>query len=51
MTMLWLSLIVLLPLAAIAWQAVGGGWQAFWLAVSSHAALEAFRVTLSVRLW
>jgi sulfate transport system permease protein len=46
-TMLWLSLIVLLPLAAIAWQAVDGGWQAFWLAISSHAALEAFRVTLT----
>ena len=45
---LWLSLIVLLPLAAIAWQAVGGGWQAFWLAVTSHAALESFKVTLTV---
>jgi sulfate/thiosulfate transport system permease protein len=45
---LWLSLIVLLPLAAIAWQAVGGGWQAFWLAVTSHAALESFRVTLTI---
>jgi sulfate/thiosulfate transport system permease protein len=45
---LWLSLIVLLPLAAIAWQAVGGGWQAFWLAITSHAALESFKVTLMV---
>ena len=45
---LWLSVIVLLPLAAIGWQAVGGGWQAFWLAVSSNAALEAFRVTLTI---
>jgi sulfate/thiosulfate transport system permease protein len=45
---LWLSVIVLLPLAAIAWQAVDGGWQAFWLAVTSHAALESFRVTLTV---
>ncbi len=39
---LWLSVIVLLPLAAIVWQSVGGGWQAFWLAVTSHAALESF---------
>ncbi|HUH67541.1 MAG TPA: sulfate ABC transporter permease subunit CysT [Mycobacterium sp.] len=46
--MLWLSLIVLLPLVAIAWQAIGGGWQAFWLAVTSHAALESFRVTLTI---
>src|SRR5882724_5669431 len=45
---LWLSVIVLLPLAAIAWQAVGGGWEAFFLAVTSHAALESFRVTLTI---
>jgi sulfate/thiosulfate transport system permease protein len=44
----WLSVIVLLPLAAIAWQSVGGGWDAFWLAVSSNAALESFRVTLTI---
>ncbi|MEE6175948.1 sulfate ABC transporter permease subunit CysT [Mycobacterium sp. 050134] len=45
---LWLSLIVLLPLAAIMWQAGGHGWQAFWLAVTSHAAVESFRVTLTI---
>jgi sulfate transport system permease protein len=45
---LWLSVIVLLPLAAIAWQAIGGGWEAFFLAVTSHAALESFRVTLTI---
>jgi sulfate/thiosulfate transport system permease protein len=45
---LWLSVIVLLPLAAIAWQAAGGGWQAFWLAVTSNAAVESFRVTLVI---
>jgi sulfate/thiosulfate transport system permease protein len=44
----WLSVIVLLPLAAIAWQAVGGGGRAFWLAVTSNAALESFRVTLTI---
>ncbi|MGV0050679.1 sulfate ABC transporter permease subunit CysT [Mycobacterium colombiense] len=44
----WLSVIVLLPLAAIAWQSAGGGWRAFWLAVSSNAALESFRVTLTI---
>jgi sulfate/thiosulfate transport system permease protein len=47
-TALWLSVIVLLPLAAIAWQASGGGWQAFWLAVTSHAAVESFRVTFAI---
>jgi sulfate transport system permease protein len=47
-TTLWLSIIVLLPLTAIVWQAVGGGWKAFWLAITSHAALETFRVTLTI---
>jgi sulfate transport system permease protein len=45
---LWLSIIVLLPLAAIAWQSIGGGWEHFWLAVTSHAALESFKVTLII---
>ncbi|MGE2719673.1 sulfate ABC transporter permease subunit CysT [Mycolicibacterium celeriflavum] len=45
---IWLSLIVLLPLAAIVWQAAGGGWRAFWSAVSSNAAIESFKVTLTV---
>ncbi len=47
-TALWLSVIVLLPLAAIAWQSAGGGWQAFWLAVTSHAAVQSLQVTLSI---
>ncbi|OLT96849.1 sulfate ABC transporter permease subunit CysT [Mycobacterium syngnathidarum] len=45
---IWLSLIVLLPLAAILWQAAGGGWNAFWAAVTSNAAVESFRVTLTI---
>jgi sulfate transport system permease protein len=44
----WLSVIVLLPLAAIVWQSAGGGWSAFWQAVTSNAALESFRVTLTI---
>jgi sulfate transport system permease protein len=43
----WLSVIVLLPLAAIIWQSAGGGWHAFWSAVTSPSALESFRVTLT----
>jgi sulfate transport system permease protein len=46
--MMWLSVIVLLPLAAIVWQSVGGGWRAFLLSVTSKAALESFRVTLTI---
>ena len=44
----WLSIIVLLPLAAIVWQSAGGGWQAFWNAVTSNAAIESFKVTLTI---
>ncbi|QLL05842.1 sulfate ABC transporter permease subunit CysT [Mycobacterium vicinigordonae] len=44
----WLSVIVLLPLAAILWQAADGGWDAFRLAVTSNAAIESFRVTLTI---
>ncbi|MCT7660389.1 sulfate ABC transporter permease subunit CysT [Mycobacterium deserti] len=44
----WLSVIVLLPLAGIVWQSTGGGWQAFWQAITSNAALESFRVTLTI---
>src|ERR1700740_2615370 len=45
---IWLSVIVLLPLAAIVWQSAGGGWHAVWLAIPSTAAVESFRVTLTI---
>jgi sulfate transport system permease protein len=45
---MWLSIIVLLPLAAILWQSAGGGWDAFWSAVSSPAAVASFKVTLTI---
>jgi len=45
---LWLSVIVLLPLAAIVWQSAKGGWAAFVSAVTSPSALESFRVTLTI---
>ncbi|MCW2512825.1 MAG: sulfate transporter, permease protein CysT [Mycobacterium sp.] len=47
---IWLSLIVLLPLAAILVKAVDGGWSAFLSAVTSPSALASFRVTLTVSL-
>ena len=47
---IWLSVIVLLPLAAIVWQAADGGWGAFWTAITSPAALQSYRVTLSIAL-
>ena len=47
---IWLSVIVLLPLAAIVWQSAKGGWSAFWAAITTTAALESFRVTLTVAI-
>jgi len=44
----YLSLVVLIPLAAVAWEAVGGGWSAFWAAVSSPEAVAALRLTFEV---
>ena len=44
----WLSVIVLLPLAAIVWESGKGGWAAFATAITSGAALESFRVTLTI---
>ena len=45
---LWLSVIVLLPLAAIVWQSGRGGWSAFVAAATSPSAIDSFRVTLTV---
>jgi sulfate transport system permease protein len=47
---IWLSVIVLLPLAAIVWQSAKGGWHLFWLTITSNAALESFRVTLTISI-
>jgi sulfate transport system permease protein len=45
---IWLSVIVLLPLAAVVWQSAKGGRSGFWAAITTTAALESFRVTLTV---
>jgi sulfate transport system permease protein len=47
---LWLSLIVLLPLAAVVARSTQGGLDAFWSAVSSRQAVSALRFTLLVSL-
>jgi sulfate transport system permease protein len=46
--MLWLSLIVLLPLAALTAKSLDGGLSAFWDSVSSRQAVAALRFTLVV---
>jgi len=47
---IWLSVIVLMPLAAILWQSAKGGWSGFWAAVTSNSALESLRVTLTISM-
>ncbi|MFF3570737.1 MULTISPECIES: sulfate ABC transporter permease subunit CysT [Nocardia] len=43
---LWLSVIVLLPLAALAFHAFDNGWSGFWSAATAPAALDALKVTV-----
>jgi sulfate transport system permease protein len=45
---LWLSVMVLLPLAAIVWQSAKGGWSAFVAAATSPSAIDSFRVTVTI---
>jgi sulfate transport system permease protein len=47
---LWLSVIVLLPLAAVVVRSTDGGFDAFWSVVSSRQAVAALRFTIGVSL-
>ena len=42
----YLSLIVLLPLAAVVWKSGEGGWGAFWRAISDPQAVASLKTTL-----
>ncbi|MGU3293290.1 sulfate ABC transporter permease subunit CysT [Williamsia sp. M5A3_1d] len=42
---LWLSVIVLLPIAALVAKALGTGWKPFWDAITTESAISAFEVT------
>lgn len=44
----YLSLLVLIPLAAVAWRSFDGGAGAFWDAITSEQAVAAMRLTLLV---
>jgi sulfate/thiosulfate transport system permease protein len=46
----YLSVIVLLPLAALLWQTQKGGWEAFWQAVTAPDAVAALKLTLAASL-
>src|SRR4029079_9110344 len=47
---LWLSIIVLLPLGAVAVRSTDRGFDTFWTAVSSRQAVAALRFTIGVSL-
>jgi sulfate/thiosulfate transport system permease protein len=49
-SMLWLSIIVLLPLAAVVARSLDGGVEAFWDAVTARQAVSALRFTLLISL-
>jgi sulfate transport system permease protein len=43
---LWLSLLVLLPLAAVVVKGTGDGWSGFWASVTDHQTFAAVRLTV-----
>jgi len=47
---LWLSLLVLLPLAAVLSKAAGGGWSDLWSSVTDREAVSAIKLTLGCAL-
>lgn len=47
-TVTWLSLIVLLPLAALAGKAASGGWQHFWETITDSEVVATYRVSFGI---
>jgi sulfate transport system permease protein len=50
LVVLWLSLLVILPLAAVVGHAFDNGWSGFWTEVSGHEAAAALRLTIGLAL-
>lgn len=46
----YLSLIVILPIAAVAWRSTGGGADTFWQAISNPGAVAALKLTFAASL-
>ncbi len=46
--MLWMSLLVLLPLAAVVGKAFGSGWHDFWAAITDRETRDALQLTVTV---
>jgi sulfate transport system permease protein len=45
-SVLWLSLLVLIPLAAVVTKSFAGGWSGFWSAVTDEQAVASLRLTV-----
>jgi len=45
-TMMWFSLLVLIPLAAVVVTATSGGWDAFWRSITNEQTASAIRLTV-----
>ncbi len=46
-TMIWFSLLVLIPLAAVIATAAAGGWDGFWRAITNEQTASAIRLTVT----
>jgi sulfate transport system permease protein len=49
-TLSYLTLIVLIPIAALLWKAGDAGWAALWAGISSPRAVDTYRLTLGTAL-
>ena len=47
---IWLSLLVLLPLAAVVGKAFGSGWGDFWSAISDSVTADALKLTIGLSI-
>ncbi|MEP6672895.1 MAG: sulfate ABC transporter permease subunit CysT [Chthoniobacter sp.] len=45
-SLLYLSLIVLIPLSALFWKAAGGGWEFFWHTVTAPRVVASYRLSI-----
>lgn len=45
-SVLWLSLLVLIPLAAVVTKSLAGGWSGFWVAITNEQAVASLRLTV-----
>jgi len=49
-TVIWLTLIVLLPLAALIGKTASGGWEHFWVTVTDPQVVATYRVSFGISL-